>query len=1334
MARLLDALKNKLKQTLDQTTLDEQVRGKVGQLLGGSKQALLSLQPWNNPQSARMETKPLTLGQKFWLSGAGQTLAGQKSIPKVNLSQSKPVQEIKNPVLRFAAQAPLSVAESFANIPSNLSQGVVNTGSYMGQAVRGTTPLTPYKVAANAAPFGVGMLDLATSGLGTTALAKKGLEAVGKQGLKQVVKQGAKAGAAYGGAQGLLNELGNQRDRQDIAKLGTATYTGIAGGTLLGGAMGGAGKLLNQRLIKIVSRNEPKLTQAQAQNKVNRFIQDTVTGRMKGSIRLKKEPKYYGDMREAVGASRNGDGPNFGLRTSVKGGSQAIFDAELSTRAVESKPREVIRLKTAQRQAGASPSSEAQQLPSPLLQTPQTPGTGKPSVEPAYETIIADAKKSIGKSSEPKGRSISQMASDLYTQWVDRYNPITKATDTAKKQLKLKGAELRPEFDPTYQVRRLTGAGGIADYRFRTELEPVIKEMDNLKIDKADMDVYLANKRMAGFDKAGREVYGADPVKSAQVVSAIEAKYGENIKNLADKLYAYQDAGFDEMVRAGFISPETAATIRSQNPDYAPLQRVMDEVDNYLGVPTRKTMQGSQPVVKLKGSKRQIESPLENIIANTFKQRAAIEKNNVAKSIAGLQSVADVGFKRVAEAGNDTITVWNNGTKEYWQVGEEIANVAKGLNEENMNALLKIFTVPASLLRQGATGRNPEFMLPNIIRDQLDAAITSKYGYIPFIDYLSGLKSMIGNDEIYQKWQVSGAKIDLGEMAGRKNISAYFDEKTGRKGLFSWLGGALDTMGKYSEQPTRVGLFKKAYQKTGNQTLAMMESRDATVDFARMGSKMKVANSIVPFLNVGVQGFDKLIRSVKNNPGKVLLNASIYGALPAITTTLYNLTNHPEEYAEIPQYEKDSNFVLVKGRNENGTVDYVTIPKGNVLPVIANPIQSFLEFVAGQNQQSLGEFATQFLSSTLPVVGDGQSLKEVAVKTIGSNLPQMVKPITENLINKSFYKYDTKKEDTKEIVPYYLKNKEPYEQSYEFTPTMYKGIGAVLNVSPLQVQNAMEGYLAGYSKIPAQIIEIAKNISEGEPVQPNQKTLLRRFVKQTYPTSGNDPKEETEKTPIMERLAGKASAAETTPQVKKSGDQYKVKIGKTTKYYDTEEEAKDALNKHNFKESGKNIETIDGKVYRRGRDGSVDTMSKLDYDTSLNSQKMQTAKSNEDYKTWLSLADKQLQKYEQQLQDPSLDELEQIEIQQKIEKLVEEAAKYDSYKGFKKPKKVSPGKPVQLKKVEVKTPAKVQFSTISLPTPKISLQSPKPKPKAKVRLRQLPKAKLRISKTYGQNR
>ena len=182
-----------------------------------------------------------------------------------------------------------------------------------------------------------------------------------------------------------------------------------------------------------------------------------------------------------------------------------------------------------------------------------------------------------------------------------------------------------------------------------------------------------------------------------------------------------------------------------------------------------------------------------------------------------------------------------------------------------------------------------------------------------------------------------------------------------------------------------------------------MESRDSTVDFARMGSKMKVANSIIPFLNVNVQGFDKLVRSVKDNPGKVALNMGIYAALPAIMTTLYNLVFNKDEYNEIPQYEKNSNFVIVTGRNEDGTVNYFTIPKGNILPVVSNPIQSFIEYLFQADQQSFGELATQMLSSTLPVLSEGQSLKEVAVKTIGSNLPQAIKPITENLVNKSFY-------------------------------------------------------------------------------------------------------------------------------------------------------------------------------------------------------------------------------------------------------------------------------------------------------------------------------------------
>jgi len=831
-----------------------------------------------------------------------------------------------------------------------------------------------------------------------------------------------------------------------------------------------------------------------------------------------------------------------------------------STKTYTKKLLEVVDIKP-QTKLGEISSLEAQTKPSQILQKLKTQQAEVAKKIQTSDSIIQQAKKEIGSITDEPKKPIKQIASDLYTQWVDRYNPIIKISEQVEKLGKKKGFEVRPEYDPKYLVRRLTGAGGIADYRFKNELKPILDEMDSLGIDKSDLDVFLKAKRDIGLSSRG--IKGSDAITAQKRLNVLNQKYGDNLTNLSQKLYDYQNKGFQELIDSGFLSPESATIIRQQNPDYVPFERVMDELDNYLGVPSAKAQQGTSPISKIKGSERQIYSPIESIISNTFKQRAAIEKNNVAKSIIGLQQVApDLGFEKAIKSGNDTITVWNNGSKEYWKVGGDIAEATKGLNEESMNTLLKIFSAPASLLRQGATGRNPEFLIPNIIRDQLDAGITSKYGYIPFVDYARGLTSILKNDDIYQKFQNSGAKIDLGDIRGRQSVSELFDEKTAKKGLFSWIGKGLDTLGKYSEEPTRVGLFKKAYEKTGSELKAVMESRDATVDFARMGSKMKVANSIIPFLNVSVQGFDKLVRSVKNNPGKVALTMGTYAALPQITTTLYNLTFHPEEYSEIPQYEKDSNFVFITGRNEDGTVDYMTIPKGNVVPLVANPVQAFLEFSRGESPQSFLEFSTQMLSSTLPVVGDGSSIGEVGIKTIGGLTPQLFKPVAENLLNKSFYKYDPKKEQAKAIVPDYLLKKPAGERAYEWTPKIYQGIGRSLNISPLQIQNVMEGYLAGFAKVPAQVVDGLFSLSNGEPVDVNQRTIIRRFIKQTYPKSGSS----SEKNQAKAKIIAQATAQEIVPKGK-------IKTSAVAKNSSvTRDQAlvlyKDALNKiNNYKEN-----------------------------------------------------------------------------------------------------------------------------------------------------------------------
>lgn len=759
------------------------------------------------------------------------------------------------------------------------------------------------------------------------------------------------------------------------------------------------------------------------------------------------------------------------------------------------------------------------------------------------DKIISQGYKEIGSLKDEPQKTWKQTFDKFYTDWVDRYHPLTQLAQQAENVGKKAGFELRPENNPRYTVRRFLGMGGIAEQRYNSELKPILQQIEQSGIKKEDMDLFLKSQR--DINLASRGIKGSDAQVAQQRIDALTQRYGDKLSPLADKLYQYQSKGFKELVDAGFIKPEVAQQIQDRNQSYVPFQRVMDQVDEYLGIPSKVAQQKVNPIKEIKGSDKQIYSPLESIIGNTYKQRSAIEKNNVAQSVLGLKNVIpDIGFKQVTKEGPDTITVWQNGERQHWQVGEDVARAMKGMNEESVNGFLKVLTLPATILRQGATGRNPDFMVPNMVKDQLDAAINSKYGYVPVVDYIRGLSHLIKKDNIYQSWLKSGGSQELAGVTGRKSIQEMFDAKKARQGLFSWLGKGLDFMGTYSEQPTRLGLYAKALQKTGNPTLAAYESRSGTMDFARMGAKMKVANSIIPFLNVGVQGFDQMVRNVKDNPVKFSTLMGIYAITPTVLSTLYNVTQYPDEYKQIPQYVKDSNFVFVTGKNKDGSVDYFSIPKGNAIKLASNPVENFISYLADTSKESVGEMATQFLSSTLPAMASGSSIKEVAIKTIGQNLPQAIKPITENLVNKSFFKYDPKSEQSKGIVPYYMQNKPPGEQTYKFTPAMYQGIGRVLNVSPLQVQNLMEGYLAGYTKIPAQIIENLKSISEGNPTDKNQIPILRRFFQSTYAPSPNaapEPPRQPRTSLFQPAQAAEQQAASIIPSAQASATDYAAK-------------------------------------------------------------------------------------------------------------------------------------------------------------------------------------------------
>ena len=88
-------------------------------------------------------------------------------------------------------------------------------------------------------------------------------------------------------------------------------------------------------------------------------------------------------------------------------------------------------------------------------------------------------------------------------------------------------------------------------------------------------------------------------------------------------------------------------------------------------------------------------------------------------------------------------------------------------------------------------------------------------------------------------------------------------------------------------------------------------------------------------------------------------------------------------------------------------------------------------------------------------------------------------------------------------------------------------------------------------------------------------------------------------------------------------------------------------------------------------------------------------KRNGDIQGWLNTAEKQFEALQKQLEDPNVDELDKIQIQDDIDTLITNYQKYSDYGGFTKPKKG-------------KAPAKIKlnFSAPDLPKmPKISSPS-----------------------------
>ncbi|MBB5142522.1 LPD38 domain-containing protein [Desulfovibrio intestinalis] len=772
-----------------------------------------------------------------------------------------------------------------------------------------------------------------------------------------------------------------------------------------------------------------------------------------------------------------------------------------------------------------------------LLQSLQNARTGvrRWNEQPAVNEVLSQIN---AVESETTG-SLRQTWRQAYTTFIDDLHPLKKAVDQMAS-----GRELPAALDPYLLARTYRGAAGRAThflerspFDFHTgesigkPLKAILEPVKNLD----ELRAYLVAKRGLELDARG-VLSGIRKNAMEKTVSKLEAAY----EKTAQDLYAYQDHVLNYYAASGMLGKETQAAMRAANKSYVPFYLFMGDMASTGQSTGSKGFSPREAIRKIKGSGREIIDPLESILKNTYAMIEAAEKNKVCMALADLARTTEgagglveklpakmqgtrVSGEEVMRTLKDTdpeaarafaeavergeldvsvfrpdyridkkteISVMRDGKREVYQVEPELAKIMNGLDGEALGTVTKILAFPARVLRAGAT-LTPEFIARNSMRDGMSAFVQSEYGFKPWVDVPRGLFHAIKRDDLYWRWKRSGGDQATMLGADRTTVRRSLDDLT-RTGALNKTWNMVKNpielfriVSELSEQASRLGEFYRAEKALGSGTDALtkaaLASREVSMDFARIGARMRAANALIAFTNARVQGLDKMARVFVEHPVRSTVRAVSAITLPSV---LLAIANHGDErIKEIPRWQHDLFWLL---------------PVGDVVWRIPKPFE--LGIIFGSIPERITEWALDQMN--------GQE-KSDAFRGLGATMTDIVKPpvlptalvpIVEGWSGKSFA-FD------RPIIPASREGMLPEYQYTENTTELAKalsrfvgtlpGMDQLKTFSPAAAENTIRNYTGGSGVYVLQGVDFAlrKFGALPDPVKPTPTLAEIPFVR-----------------------------------------------------------------------------------------------------------------------------------------------------------------------------------------------------------------------------------------------
>ncbi len=677
-------------------------------------------------------------------------------------------------------------------------------------------------------------------------------------------------------------------------------------------------------------------------------------------------------------------------------------------------------------------------------------------------SMIADAQtdvnaQQVGKSLNDIFSPIRQKGEDYYHAFqmylFDLHNIDRMSLSQNKEQAVLEARAALRDFD-------------LENPDIRTDTEAQLRRL----AEDPDPDIAaLAQERMRllrAVDRADsikdKPVFGVDvtaDVSRERARRALQAhpefaQYRQQVRTYIDNLMQYR-------VDSGLMTQESADYLKQFYPNYVPTIRVTegsagagrDRNAVRIGKTVGRAQGGTENLVPLhEALGRQTMKVVREGSKNRFGQRMLEDYVDAGDSAAVRRYIKDAQEFDGGEFDPDTLddvsskplskektfTVFRDGKLWELTVDDTLFDALKALSPDAVesNTVTKIIRASNNLFKSLVTGYNPTFLVRNTVRDLQTAGLYTRDGAAFAKNYPKALAQIKNNGEYWQMYKALGG-----------SYSSVFDYATGTVKEPTTKAGKLmarlEALNMATEQAPRLAEFMGVLEKGGvnSETLAdaLYAAADVTVNFGRAGTLGKVLNAnYVPFLNPGIQGFDKLIRRVTETKGgrewaKLIGRAAMLGIAPTLINSL--LYHDDEEWEDLRDSDKDTNYMF---KLKDGI--WLKIPKGRELSLLGITADRVSDAVQGQDVD---------LIATLNTMGNQVAPANPLTSNIASALVDS-QLLDADSPGRTWYGGDIENQRLQRYAP-----GQRYDSS---TDVFSKAVGGALGISPKKLNYVLDQY------------------------------------------------------------------------------------------------------------------------------------------------------------------------------------------------------------------------------------------------------------------------------------